>query len=116
MWGWNSSGSSLGAFIGWILILPIGLIISGLISFFKKNRQILYFISGWWLWIIGSLLLTLKTENKEYLKVEDFLFFLLLSFISLFFSYRKSQNKLKTTGYIILNLILVSLFIFLLNR
>lgn len=110
------SGSNLlGNFIGWIMVLIGGSVLFLIISILSKKLYIFYFLASIFIYelFLDSYLLLIK---KEDIPVLWLLLLCFLSFISLFFSYRKSQNKLKTTGYIILNLILVSLFIFLLNR
>jgi len=116
MMGLDFSGSSLGASIIWMVSLPIGLVISIIIYRYKKNRQIFYFLSAWFLWLIVTFIKTLNTENAEYLKLSHWAIVTLASIFFLFLSYRKTKSFWKTTGIILLNLAILSLAIFLLNR
>ncbi len=118
MWGSNNLGT-LDFFLGWLVLLPVGLLVSIIIYFFKKNKQIFYFLSAWGLYLLMLLIYSNKIDGSH-IEIKYYLTFLipglLLSTFFLFLSYRKTSSYKKTTLLIILNLVILTLAIWLINR
>jgi hypothetical protein len=119
MMGWDSSGSSLGVVVFFLISLPVGLVLSFILGKIYKNRQVLKFLSAWSLYFL-ILSLWFLTRVKDLIDKKQVFYLIglssVLSFIFLYFSYKKTNNKNKMILGIIINLIIISIVIFLLNQ
>ncbi|OGI83625.1 hypothetical protein A2903_02455 [Candidatus Nomurabacteria bacterium RIFCSPLOWO2_01_FULL_33_17] len=111
------SGATLFNFmLSLLVLLPIGVIVSLLTYRFFSIKQTIYFLSSWAIIFLGLgvYINFLKDRNNGDLKI--LLIGIFISIFFLFLSYRKTKSFWKTTGIILLNLAILSLAIFLLNR
>ena len=114
MWGWNSSGSALGAIIAWVTFSIVGLIISIIVSIVKKNRQYLVFTAASIFWLLCSSIYLHKFKNLQSSNIGIAIEFIL----SIGFIYAAKKNILwkKIILNFLINFVILSLSIFILNN